>query len=403
MRRSPRTRHLLAAGAALAVSAAILPTLPAGATMADPVRGGTGEGSAVDSRAVKQALAPTQAQIDGVRAIVAAAPKGARATWDPRFGTPRSIVGTGGYLTGARSGSAVEVARGWVSDNRAAFGMSAAQVAALEVDRDHSLPGTGTRVVTFAQVFDGVAAVQGGRLNVAVTKDGKVLSYAGNPTRGAGLTGSFALSPAQALATVADDLAGATSFTPDATGEKAGYTTFAKGPFAASSYVKKVSFPTVDGARAAYRVLFVEALDEAYDTVVDAQSGDILFRDSVVDRESEGTVYENFPGDAGKGGQPVIRSFGPTAESPGGWTDPTGLAGARRPDDLRQQRQHLRQLLELPGAGRPGAAAGEPDQPVQLRLRHELAALRGRGGPAVVRPGHGAGGHQPVLPPQPHP
>ena len=62
--------------------------------------------------------------------------------------------------------------------------MSAAQVTALRVDRDHTLPGTGTHVVTFTQVFDGVAAAHGGRLNVAVTKDGKVLSYAGNPSRG---------------------------------------------------------------------------------------------------------------------------------------------------------------------------------------------------------------------------
>ena len=331
MRRTPRTRHLLAAGAALAVAAAILPTMPAGATMADPLRAGSGGGTA-DSRAVKQALSPTQAQVDAVRAILSAAPKGARATWDPRFGTPRSIVGTGGYLTAARAGSAVDVARAWVAANQAAFGMTAAQVAALKVDRDHALPGTGTHVVTFTQVFDGVEAVHGGRLNVAVTKDGKVLSYAGNPTRGAGLAGSFALTPGQALAKVAGALAGATSFSPTADGTKAGYTTFAKGPFAASSYVRKASFPTAGGARAAYRVLFVEELDEAWDTVVDAQSGAVLFKDSLVDHESEGTVYENFPG-APQGGQPVVKSFGPTAESPSGYVDPTG-AGAAGPTTL---------------------------------------------------------------------
>ena len=76
----------------------------------------------------------------------------------------------------------MSVARGWVADNRAAFGMTAARSRRCGSTRDHALPGTGTHVVTFAQVFDGVAAVQGGRLNVAVTKDGKVLSYAGNPT-----------------------------------------------------------------------------------------------------------------------------------------------------------------------------------------------------------------------------
>jgi extracellular elastinolytic metalloproteinase len=332
VRRSLRSRHLVAAGAALAVSAMIPPTLPAVATVAGLPSSVDGESVATDSRAVTHVLAPTQAQVDAVRAMLAAAPEGARATWDPRFGTPRTITGTGGYLTGARSGSAADVARGWVADTRAAFGMSAAQVAAMQVARDHALPGTGTHVVTFAQVFDGVAAVQGGRLNVAVSKDGKVLSYGGNPTRGSQLSGAWAMSAGQALSTVAQTLTG-TSITPSATGDAAGYTAFAKGPFAAPSYAKKAVFPTADGARAAYRVLLVEKLDRAWDTVVDARTGAVLWKQSLVKNDSEGTVYENFPG-AAKGGQPVIKSFGPTAESPSGYTDPTGIAGLGGPTTL---------------------------------------------------------------------
>jgi hypothetical protein len=288
MRRRLTARHLVAAGATLAVTAAILP--PATAAIDDPV-GSTTAPVTTDSRDRDSVLAPTQAQLDAVRALVAAAPKGARATWDERFGTPRSLVGSGAYLTGARSGSAADVARGWVAENQAAFGMADAQVADLVVSRDHELPGTGTHVVTLTQVFGGVEAVHGGRLNVAVTKDGKVLSYAGNPTRGTGLAGGFSLSPAEALDTVAASLAPGQELTPKATGEQAGYTTFAKGPFAAGSNVKKVAFPTDGGARAAFRVLFVEKMDEAYDVVVDAQSGKELFRDSLVDHVSEGTVY----------------------------------------------------------------------------------------------------------------
>jgi extracellular elastinolytic metalloproteinase len=77
-------------------------------------------------------------------------------------------------------------------------------------------------------------------------------------------------------------------------------------------------------------VLFVKALDQAWNTVVDARSGEILFRHSLVDQDSEGTIYENFPG-APKGGQPVIKSFGPTDESPSGYVDPTGVAGLPGP------------------------------------------------------------------------
>jgi extracellular elastinolytic metalloproteinase len=208
-----------------------------------------------------------------------------------------------------------------------------AQISGLQVARDHELPGTGTHVVTFAQVWDGVAAAHGGRLNVSVANDGKVLSYAGNASRGDQLAGSFSLSAGQALGTVAGKLAQGTDFTPNADGTIAGYTTFAKGPFAASSYVKKIAFPTKDGARAAFQVLFIEKLDEAYDTVVDATTGDVLFRGSLVDNESEGTVYENFPG-APKGRTPVVRSFGPTTQSPSSYVDPSGVAGLPGPTTL---------------------------------------------------------------------
>lgn len=325
MRTGLATRRTVVLGVALTVMAAILPS--ASAVTSDPLRSSVGR-STTDVRT--SIVQPARAQVDGVRRLVAAAPNGARATWDTRFGTPRKVIGTGGYLTGPRSGTAAAVARAWVSDNRAAFGMSAADVAALVVKRDHTLPGTGTHVVTLTQVHDGVEAVHGGRLNVAVTKDGKVLSYAGNPSRGGSLTGSFKLSSADALGAAARKFAQGTAFTPKVAGVQAGYTTFARGPFAAGSYVKKAAFPTADGARAAYRVLFVKTLDEAYDTVVDAESGAVLYSNSLVDHESEGTVYENFPG-APRGGTPVVKSFGPTPQSPSGYTDPTGLAGVPGP------------------------------------------------------------------------
>jgi extracellular elastinolytic metalloproteinase len=333
--RRPKTRTLTAAAAVLAMAAALAPTQSAnaGSLLGDPKDESSNNNTAYDvRRGAAATVAATTAQAHAVNALLQSAGAGARVTWDSRFGTPRSLFGGSHYLSVPRTGAAVDVARSWVSDNRAAFAMSASQVSGLRVTRDHALPLTGTHVVTFAQVWDGVAAVQGGRLNVSVTKDGKVLSYGGNPTRGDQLLGSFSLTAGQALGTVAAKLAKSIDFTPTANGQQAGYTTFNKGPFAASSYVKKVAFPTKDGARAAFQVLFIEKLDQAYDSVVDATTGDILFRDSLVDNESEGTVYENFPG-APKGGTPVVKSFGPTAQSPAGYVDPTG-AGLPGPTTL---------------------------------------------------------------------
>ena len=64
------------------------------------------------------------------------------------------------------------------------LGLSAADVAALQLRRDHVLPGTGTHVVQFIQTFDGVAAARGGSLGLAVRQDGSVLSYTGETIRG---------------------------------------------------------------------------------------------------------------------------------------------------------------------------------------------------------------------------
>ncbi len=87
MRRRLTTRHILAAGATLAVTAAILP--PASAAI-DPLGSGGASAATLDSRDTDSALPPTPGQLDATRALVAAAPDGARVTWDERFGTPRS-------------------------------------------------------------------------------------------------------------------------------------------------------------------------------------------------------------------------------------------------------------------------------------------------------------------------
>ena len=310
-----------------AVAAAVALATPAAQAVISPteVTGTAPQTDFVDVRA-DDAVLPTSAQEAAVADLEAA---GARITWDERFGTPRTILTYGDWLTAPRGGDAADVARAFVADHQVALGLSQADVDALEVTGDHELPGTGTRVISLAQTFGGVETSRGGSMSVAVADDGRVLSYTGATVRGGELAGDWEMDSGAALTSVASDLGGQ-DLTAKVTGDQAGYQVFDKGPFAASSYVKKMAFPTADGVVPAYRVLFVEALDEAWDVVVDARSGDELYRSSLVQHEGEGTVYENFPGAAG-GGQPVIKSFGPTDQSPSGYLDPTGLAGVAGP------------------------------------------------------------------------
>ena len=274
--RKPRTSQLLAMATAAATIAGLSLTTNAQAVVSTPVSPESNQ--ATDSRTGSFAK-PTRAQVEAVAAIVKASP-GTRATWDGRFGTPRTLTpALGETLSGPRSGSAVDVARAWLDDNLDMLGLSGAAIDSFQLRRDHVLPGTGTHVVDFVQTFDGVAAARGGSLGLAVRKDGSVLSYTGETIRTSDLVGSHSLSPAQALKGVASGLASGVTFNPDKTGTQAGYDVFARGPFAASSYVKKAAFPTADGARAAYsRALRQQARRRPAQVIVDAQTGKELYK-----------------------------------------------------------------------------------------------------------------------------
>lgn len=334
-------KHSIAVGVCLLTAAATALPLSsaAGASAAPPAADGAaaalpGLGDTVDAltqtldtRAVDRPVVPTTAAKKALTTLLSRSGPGARATWDERFGTLRSLRGPA-PLTAPASGAAVSIARSWVRGNAAAFGLSTGQVDSLAVLRDHTLPGTGTHTVTFVQTTGGVAAARGGRLNIAVTKDGRVLSYAGDPTPGASLTGGWVLGETGALLATAGVLAPGTAWSPRADGTQAGYTTFAKGPFGGPSYVKKVTFGTRAGSVAAYKVYFLKSTTQAWEVVVDGTTGRILYRASVVQHaeDPQGTVYDNYPG-AARGGTPRQQSFGPTAQSPKGWVDPTGVAG----------------------------------------------------------------------------
>ena len=302
-------------------------TSPAGASLPSALDSVSELAQTLDTRAVTQAVVPSTSTRNGLKALLAESSSGARATWDQRFGTLRSLRGSG-YLTAAKSGAAADIARAWVREHASAFGLTTAQVDALALARDHVLPGTGTHTVSLVQTAGGVPSARGGRLNVAVTSDGRVLSYAGDPTPGEGLTGGWVLGEAGAVLKAAATLAPGVAYAPQADGTQAGYTTFAKGPFGGPSYAKKVTFGTKTGSVAAYRVYFIKSPQEAWEVILDGTTGNVLYRTSVVQHEDDpqGTVYDNYPG-AAKGGTPRQQYFGPNAQSPKGWVDATGVAG----------------------------------------------------------------------------
>ena len=324
-------------------------TSPAGASPLSALDSVSELAQTLDTRAVTQAVVPSTSTRNGLKALLAESSSGARATWDQRFGTLRSLRGSG-YLTAARSGAAADIARAWVREHASAFGLTTAQVDALALARDHVLPGTGTHTVSLVQTAGGVPSARGGRLNVAVTSDGRVLSYAGDPTPGEGLTGGWVLGEAGAVLKAAATLAPGVAYAPQADGTQAGYTTFAKGPFGGPSYAKKVTFGTKAGSVAAYRVYFIKSPQEAWEVILDGTTGNgpLPHQRGPARGRPRAPCTTTTPAPP-RAAPRASSPSGPTRQSPKGWVDPTGVAGHGR-DDVRQQRRHLRQLVQLPCA-----------------------------------------------------
>jgi hypothetical protein len=309
-----------------------------------------------DSRASAAPRHASAAQAAAVRGMVRAIGSGARITYDPIFGTPRELLRYGGYLTGPATGSAAGVARAWLGAHRAAFGLSAAGVRGLVVSRDYTNPTSRTHVITFTQVFGGLQAVFGGRLNVAVTKNGRILSFTGDPRPSAGLSARPRLSAAGAVTAVARTAAPRAAYRAAVTGKTGMWTRFGAGPFGGPQYARAVAFPAARSVRPAYEVIFTASASNMTDVAVDAVTGKILYRQSLTANDSfgpagpaashpagtgtaprpaavparataavkgpAGLVFPYYPGAPAAPSQ-VVKSFkGSATASPAGWLNP---------------------------------------------------------------------------------
>ncbi|MFC4558360.1 M36 family metallopeptidase [Virgibacillus kekensis] len=275
-----------------------------------------------DVRDVINRVLPTEIQLDSAQSLAEEVGTGVKIKWDPLFGTPSSIVKNHGYLTEESSLNAETIALNWIKENSNLYGLTQEEINNLNVIRNYKMPGTELQPVTFQQTFDGIESVYGGRLIVAVNKEGKILSVTGNLSRSTELLADFELSSMDALNQVLSLEVPNLSYTPTLKGEEKGWDVFDGGDILPTDQrVKKATFITNDGVRPAYRVLFIEELDKGYEIVIDAATGDQLYKRSLVDQllGPEGLIFENYPG-ATNGGEQVSKSFkGDPNASPNGW------------------------------------------------------------------------------------
>jgi extracellular elastinolytic metalloproteinase len=261
----------------------------AGAAAAAPgFQGENGKRQDIDARQGNRAPTSTQ------RAL--ARDRGATAIWN-RFGTPRSLTKTRGYLATGLPSDPVATARRWIQQNRGLLGLTGAAAGDLEVVS--AAPIGAGRAVLLRQRFDGLPAGRDGLLVVGV-RNGRVAYASSSLARNTALSGEQRLSAEDAVRAAA----ARAGIEPGALTDQrveGGWTVFDAGSLTHPARARLVAVPTpTDGARRAWETELIDnaATPAAYASFIDAETGDVLIRESLVDHLVDNptwAVFRNAP------------------------------------------------------------------------------------------------------------
>lgn len=247
----------------------------------------------LDTRAAAPAIAPTAAQLDLVEQL------DATARWT-RFGTAQSLIRHGGFLaTGLTGADPATAARGWLDAHRALYRLES--TSDLQVHAELALTET-AHVVVFRQLVDGLPVAPDGLASIGLVgsaADGWSVAYASStvvPQQP--LAARTALTSRAALGAVAADAeaeVGSAGITQ--TGVQNGWRVLEIEGIDIEQLVRPVAFPTPDGGmRPAYETIYFDSAVEGYRSVVDAETGDVLYRESIVHgADDEVPTWEVYP------------------------------------------------------------------------------------------------------------
>jgi Fungalysin metallopeptidase (M36)/Bacterial Ig-like domain (group 3) len=298
--RRPRLRRLvvllgqavIAAGTLVAVQ----PALPAAAQEASEAAGPAAQ--AAPDFDIRTAKAPAVRRLAPARTGLAALPGVSVVAGDPGAG-PVSLINYGGYLTGPSADSPEAVARAYLAAHPDVFHLDAAGLASLVVDSQATTPANGVTQLVLAQQ-DAGRAVFGSSLLFSIDAQGRMLTMGGAYYPGLSAAAQPAIPAAAAVTGAASAVGAAPAASLVATSEGEGasrLTTFANtiaepsvqdpSPLTAAL----VTFPMGGSVgRLAWEVE-IEVSDVGwYQSVVDASTGELLYRRNYYQDDAEGTV-----------------------------------------------------------------------------------------------------------------
>jgi extracellular elastinolytic metalloproteinase len=243
-----------------------------------------------DSRA---SVAPSADQLAAANAL------GADVSWN-RFGVASSVSNGGAFIAkGLQAPDAVSAARNWLEANKVLFRLDSTDSLVAVTSK----PFTGTTndyAIVFRQQADGVASTDGiATVALVGSRDaGWNVAYASSSLAGGSTeaTGDVELAPAEAWAQAAQD-AGMNVSVVDVAAQttNADGTTLVVRGMSQVQHVKRAVFATPhEGARAAYDATVTAGTGgnlKSYQLVVDAQTGDLLYRQNQVDNLTDNPTW----------------------------------------------------------------------------------------------------------------
>ncbi|RMG54963.1 MAG: hypothetical protein D6723_03815, partial [Acidobacteria bacterium] len=246
--------------------------------------------------------------------------EGLEVRFDPVTAVPHHLFSLSRRLTPPRSDDPVVIARDFLKAHRELFRLQNQEIDDLVVVKNYRTRHNGVTHLVFKQFYKGLDVFQG-HIKVNIDREGCILSVSGYYFPGLVASLNPGLSAEEAVRIAARRIAPDINFALTPKGPARGIeraTVFDRGPFTDDITAKLVIFPIIEVGRLAWKVR-LHLMDRLiwYDTLVDAQTGEILFRYNLYKfDEPRGLVFEINP----DVGPQVLKSFvGDPVASPETW------------------------------------------------------------------------------------
>jgi len=247
---------------------------------------------------------------------------------DPLTGSVRQLTRLDGALTAPSGAAPAATARAYARDNATALGLDPPDVDALRVSGQER-SSSGLTVVGFAQQVGGIPSFDGG-LRVAVDHAGRVVSVAGAPRSDLpqDVPAAPPLSALDALRRLADQTGSHRDVTVTGAEQDARHTTrFSTGD------VARLTLFGARTVRLAWHLTYQATSTRWYDAVVDASTGEVLYRANLVKSVTNVDIYRNYPGALVGGTQNTVDIEGYLTPGASTLTGPNVHAWADLDDD----------------------------------------------------------------------